>query len=149
MSTFSCSANSCALRSGRTLNPMMMAFEAEASSTSDSVMAPTPERRTFNRTLSFDKLGQQIGQHFHRSANVGFEDDVQFLGAGGLQLFRQTFQRDAGTLRQRGFARLLFAVLGTPRALSRSATTTNWSPAWGNPSIPRISTGVEGGADSS
>ena len=52
MSTLSCSANSCALRSGRTLKPMMMAFEAEANSTSLSVMAPTPDRSTFNRTLS-------------------------------------------------------------------------------------------------
>jgi len=36
-------ASAAALRSGRTLNPMMMALEAEASSTSDSLMAPTPE----------------------------------------------------------------------------------------------------------
>ena len=42
MSTFSISASSCALRSGRTLKPMITAFDAEASSTSFSVMAPTP-----------------------------------------------------------------------------------------------------------
>jgi hypothetical protein len=36
------SATSAALRSGRTLKPMMIAFDAEASSTSDSLMAPTP-----------------------------------------------------------------------------------------------------------
>ena len=125
MSTFSCSASSCALRSGRTLNPMMMAFEAEASSTSDSVMAPTPERRTLSRTLSFDSLVQQVGQHFDRAADVGLQNDVQFLHAGGLQLLRQTFERHAGTLGQRGFARFLFAVFGNAAALSRSATTTN------------------------
>ena len=42
MSTFSRSATSAALRSGRTLKPMTMAFDADASSTSDSLMAPTP-----------------------------------------------------------------------------------------------------------
>ena len=70
MSTFSCSASSCALRSGRTLKPMMMAFEAEASSTSVSVIAPTPERSTFSRTFSFDSFVQQVGQHFDRAADV-------------------------------------------------------------------------------
>src|ERR1035438_4108982 len=40
-STFSCSARAAAFRSGRTLNPMIMALDADASSTSDSLMAPT------------------------------------------------------------------------------------------------------------
>src|SRR5580700_4438512 len=35
---------------------MMIAFEADASSTSDSVIAPTPERRTFERNAG--TLGQ-------------------------------------------------------------------------------------------
>ena len=35
-------AGDAALRSGRTLKPIMMAFDADASSTSDSLMAPTP-----------------------------------------------------------------------------------------------------------
>ena len=56
MSTFSCSAISCALRSGRTLKPMMIAFDAEASSTSVSVIAPTPERNSLSRTFSFESL---------------------------------------------------------------------------------------------
>ena len=56
MSTFSCSAVACALRSGRTLKPMMIAFEAEASSTSFSVIAPTPVRSTRIRTLSFESF---------------------------------------------------------------------------------------------
>ena len=56
MSTFSRSATSAALRSGRTLKPMMIAFEAVASSTSDSLIAPTPVwmMRIFTRSsLSF------------------------------------------------------------------------------------------------
>ncbi len=54
MSTFSRSATSAALRSGRTLKPMMIAFDAEASSTSDSLMAPTP--LWMMRTLTFSSV---------------------------------------------------------------------------------------------
>src|SRR5512137_1154637 len=43
ISTPSRSASSAALRSGRTLKPMMMASEVDASSTSDRLIAPTPE----------------------------------------------------------------------------------------------------------
>ena len=56
MSTFSCSASAAALRSGRTLKPMMMAFDADASSTSDSLIAPTPECSTRIFTLSFESF---------------------------------------------------------------------------------------------
>jgi hypothetical protein len=56
ISTFSCSASAAALRSGRTLKPMMMAFDADASSTSDSLMAPTPERITRTFTLSLESF---------------------------------------------------------------------------------------------
>ena len=55
-STFSCSARAAALRSGRTLKPIMTAFEAEASKTSVSVMAPTPLLMTWMRTLSVDSF---------------------------------------------------------------------------------------------
>src|SRR5947209_12629835 len=57
MSTSSFSAKSTALRSGRTLKPTMIAFEAEAKSTSLVEMAPTPERMTFNFTFSVLTLG--------------------------------------------------------------------------------------------
>ena len=52
--TLSCCASSAALRSGRTLKPMMMALEAVASRTSLSVMEPTPEWMTLTRTFSVD-----------------------------------------------------------------------------------------------
>ena len=68
MSTFSCSASSCALRSGRTLKPMMMAFDADASSTSVSVIAPTPERSDVDPHLFVRELGQQVAEHFDRAA---------------------------------------------------------------------------------
>ena len=75
-------------------------------------MAPTPDRSSFSRTLSFESLRQQIAQHFDRALHVAFQDDVQFLDAGGLHLLGQAFERHARTLGQRGFARFLLAVLG-------------------------------------
>src|SRR6478736_6049593 len=51
-STLSRSATSAAFRSGRTLKPMTMALLAEASSTSNSEIAPTPEWMMRIRTLS-------------------------------------------------------------------------------------------------
>ncbi len=56
ISTFSCSATASALRSGRTLKPIMIAFEADASSTSDSLIAPTPEWITRTLTFSFESF---------------------------------------------------------------------------------------------
>ncbi len=56
MSTFSRSATSAALRSGRTLKPMMIAFDAVASSTSLSLMAPTAEWMILILVLSSDSL---------------------------------------------------------------------------------------------
>ena len=60
MSTFSRSATSAALRSGRTLKPMMMALLAVASSTSDSLMAPTAEWMILTLTLSSDSLASEL-----------------------------------------------------------------------------------------
>src|SRR5437763_10456577 len=61
MSTLSCFASSFARDSGRTLKPMMTtavevwpACVADPSNTSDSVIAPTPERITFTFTRSVD-----------------------------------------------------------------------------------------------
>ena len=52
MSTLSCSAISLTFAVGRTLNPMMMASEAEASRMSDSVIAPVPPWMMLMRTFS-------------------------------------------------------------------------------------------------
>ena len=59
----------------------------------------------------------RVGDHFHRALHVALEDDVQFLRAGSLDLLRQTFQRNAGTLGQRGFAGFLFAIFGDAAGL--------------------------------
>ena len=46
----------------------------------------------FEPYLFVGELAKQVAQNFDRSANVAFQDDVQFLHAGGLDLLRQTFQ---------------------------------------------------------
>ena len=56
MSTCSCSAVAFAVASGFTLNPMMIALDAEARETSDSLMAPTPPWITFTTTSSLESL---------------------------------------------------------------------------------------------
>ena len=54
ISTFSFSPIKAALLSGLTLKPIIIAFEAAASVTSVSVIAPTPECITLTLTLSVD-----------------------------------------------------------------------------------------------
>ena len=56
ISTPSRSASSAALRSGRTLKPMMIASDAEASRTSERLMAPTPEWMIRTLTFSSESL---------------------------------------------------------------------------------------------
>ena len=56
MSIFSRSAISRTLLSGRTLKPMMMALDAEASMTSVSVIAPTPPWMQRTRTSSLESF---------------------------------------------------------------------------------------------
>src|SRR5581483_11572939 len=56
------------------------------------------------------KFREQVAEHFDRALYVAFEDDVEFLGASGLDLLRQSLKRHARTLGQLGFAGFLFAV---------------------------------------
>ena len=107
MSTFSRSATSAALRSGRTLKPMMIAFDAVASSTSDSLIAPTPV--WMMRILTFSSLSfvERVGQHFGRALHVGLDDDRQLLHAAFGHLLLQRLEREASAL---AAERLLFGL---------------------------------------
>ncbi len=98
MSTFSRSATSAALRSGRTLKPMMMAFDAAASSTSDSLMAPTAEWMILIFVLSSASLPSVDGQHFGRALHVGLDDDRQLLDVALGQFRLQRLEREAAAL---------------------------------------------------
>ena len=111
ISTFSRAATSAERRSGRTLKPMMTAFEADASSTSDSVMAPTPEWSTRTRTFSVDMWAEIFGDNLDRALHVALDDDVEVLDAGLLDLLGEAFERDAGGLGELRFALLHLAVL--------------------------------------
>ena len=95
----------------------MMAFDAEASKHVGFGDRAHAGVQDLEPHLLVGELGQQVAEHFHRALHVALENDVQFLGAGGLDLLRQAFERDAGTLGQRGFARLLLAVFGNAARL--------------------------------
>ena len=56
MSISSCSASAFALPAGLTLNPIIMASDADANNTSDSVIAPTPLCIIFTKISSVDSL---------------------------------------------------------------------------------------------
>ena len=49
----------------------------------------------FQANFVIGKFREQVAEHFHRTLDITFENDVQFLGAGGLDLLRQAFQRYA------------------------------------------------------
>src|SRR5438309_9462344 len=106
MSTLSRSARAAAFASGRTLNPMMIAFDAAASWTSFSVMPPTPFSRTCGLTASVPSrstatamasadLGiiiradvqgsaEAIADAVERLATEAVQPHVLLNGAGGL-----------------------------------------------------------------
>jgi hypothetical protein len=98
--------DSSAFRSGRTLKAMMMAFDAEPSSTSDSLTGADAgvDDRIF--TFSSVELGERVGQHLGRALHVGLDDDRQFLHAAFGDLRLQRLEREPGALRAEG------AVLG-------------------------------------
>ena len=107
MSTFSRSATSAALRSGRTLKPMMIAFDAEASSTSDSLIAPTPLWMIRILTFSSVSFVSVSAEHLGRTLHVGLDDDRQLLHVAFGDLLLQRLERQARALAaERLFLRL-------------------------------------------
>src|SRR6266571_2618292 len=85
ISTFSRSAEARAFESGRTWKPMMMAFEAFASSTSPSVIAPTPRCTTSTFTSG--------GERFGGTALVGLDDNAERRGAAFGPLGHEVLER--------------------------------------------------------
>src|SRR3989442_213185 len=104
MSTPSRSARAAAFASGRTLNPMMIAFDAAASWTSFSVMPPTP----FSRTCGFlDRPARVVEERTDAPAEGA--DDERITGAQRARLHEHggdraappiEFGLDHGALRQ-------------------------------------------------
>ena len=100
ISTFSCSAAAAALRSGRTLKPMTMAFEAAASSTSDSLMAPTPAWMTRIVTLSVESFSSVS----RRTSAEPLTSALRMIGSSVTSpaaiFLMELFERDAAGLGQ-------------------------------------------------
>ena len=137
MSTFSRSATSAALRSGRTLKPMMMAFEAVASSTSDSLMAPTPEWMiliSVFSSVSFDSVSASTSAEPCTSALMMIGSS--FIAAFG-HLLLQRFERQAAPLAPSAFSLACdWRKVAICRALAGSVTDWNESPGEGSDSRP-------------
>ena len=88
----------------------MIAFDAEASSTSDSFTAPTPEWMIRIFTFSSVSFVERVGQHFGRALHVGLDDDRQLLHAAFGDLRLQRLEREAAALgAERADLRLLLA----------------------------------------
>ena len=135
------------MASGRTLKPMMMALEAEARVTSDSLMVPTPPWITFTTTSSLESFTRlcftastdpctsaftMMGSSFTFPAliweNRSSRDNFAFVSSINL-FFPSVMKVSAKLLASFSFWR-----------------ATNTSPALGTSLRPRISTGVDGPA---
>ena len=110
MSTFSRSATSAALRSGRTLKPMMMALLAGGQQHVRLVDGADRRVDDLDLHLVVRQLRQRAGQHFGRALHVGLDDDRQFLDAALGHLLLERLQREPAAL---GDERLLLG-LGLP-----------------------------------
>src|SRR5438552_12877961 len=86
------SASASAFFSGRTLKPTMIAPEADASSTSLMLIAPTP---TWRSDLHFlvGKVLQGLGQDLGRAGHVSLDDQRQLLDAAFLDLVEELIER--------------------------------------------------------
>ena len=127
---------------------MTMAFDAAASSTSDSLIAPTPLWMMRIFTLLVAQLRERVGEHFRRTLHVGLDDDRQLLHAAFGNLLLQRLEREAAAL---GAERARPSPascrnIAIWRALAASASAWNASPGCGRPPRPSTSTGVDGPA---
>ncbi len=147
MSTRSRVAISSALRSGRTLNAMMMALDADASSTSDSFTAPTPEwmMRTFTfSSVSFVSVSASTSAEPCTSA-------LMMIGSSFMPPSAICACSDS-SVRRPPFAPSdrVFACscrnVAICRAFAASASAWKASPGCGRPVRPSTSTGIDGPA---
>src|SRR5207244_4204893 len=131
--------------SGLTLNPMTIAFDAEASMTSLSLIAPTELWITFSFTSSVDSRSSA-------SASASTEPCTS-----ALRMSRSSFTSPdwicfwspSSVIRVAVLPLSLsrsWRIVATCRALRSSDTATRTSPAAGTPPSPWISTGSDGPA---
>ena len=95
--TFSRSAVAFAVASGRTLKPMMMALEAAARVTSDSLMAPTPPWMILTTTSSLESLRRLCFTASTEPCTSAFTMMFSSFQISCLDLAEQIIQRHLGT----------------------------------------------------
>ena len=145
MSTLSRSASTFASGRGRTSDPMMIACEAAARFTSDSVIAPTPVwmiRRRTSVCSTFSSASTKAPTEPCTSPLT-----MMLSSLSPPSLMRKTGHR---ARRVRGGsptfgAQPLTALAGHRRAVRSFSTMRNLSPASGTPESPRTSAGIDGG----
>ena len=89
---------------------MMIAFDAAASRTSVSVIAPTLGMQDANLHLVRAELVQHVRQSFLRALHVALQDQRHFLDFAFGQLLVQLVEREPRRLRQRDVAQLFLPV---------------------------------------
>ena len=131
--------------SGRTLKPMMIAVEAAASMTSDSLMPPTPEWMTSHLDLGVLDLEQRVAERLEAALHVGLDDEVEVEDLARGDAREDVVERERVLLGERLRLAAGWRASGPGRAPARSSLTTRQnSPATGSSSKPMISTGVDG-----
>ena len=135
-------------RSGRTLKPTTIAFDAAARLMSEAVMPPTPEWIDADRHLGVLDLGDLAFGGLDRALHVGLDDQAQLLHRALLHRREQILQADrlvaAGQHARCAIRCARFCAIW--RAIRSFSTTSPDSPAGGGLSKPRISTGTAGPA---
>ena len=71
---------------------MMMAFEAVASVTSDSVMPPTPRHQDLRRHFVGRELVERGDDRFDRALHVALDDQRELGDARGLELIHHLLE---------------------------------------------------------
>src|SRR5256714_1411796 len=147
MSTCSCCARSRALRSGRTPNAITIAPDAEASSTSFSVTAPTPEPMIFSFTCSVESFGSISLSTSTEPCTSPFITIPNSLTSPAFSCAWSWWSvRREPLIRAIAASRCLPWRYSTMCRALASSVTWKRSPASGTPCRPSTSTGVEGGA---
>ena len=143
------SAIAVALRSGRTLKPMMTAFDAAAKTTSPSLMAPAPLLSSRTRTRSSPSL-------LRASASTSAEpwtSALTMMGSSRASPSAICCWSDS-RVRRPPFSPSVFSLawpcrsIAICRAFAASATAWKVSPGCGSPVSPRTSIGLDGPASS-
>ena len=146
ISTDSFSATCSEPDTGLTLNPMIIALDADASRTSDSVMAPTPPWITLMATSSLDNFSKDCFTAWTEPWTSAFITMLRSLtfpsDIWANKSSREIFE-DAFNISSLCIACLFSAISLAVLSLGVSA---NWSPPAGTSDRPSISTAVDGPA---